>query len=159
LYSSADEKLIRIFDAPLSVIDGLEVLCNINKNEKKNENENENEKNLINENNSNFNNDVIDSENLSISRVRRAYIPELGLSNRAAEMMSSQEKTEQDARNVQGLERICVFLRETIHGIDFVTHCLVVNVFRCFLDYEDVTYLTKHHHYYHHKVWIGLTPL
>lgn len=106
LYSSADEKLIRIFDAPSSVIDGLVVLCNINKNEKSNENVHE--KNSIHEINLDFTDDVIDCEYSSISRVRRAYIPELGLSNRAAEMMSSQERTEQDARNVQGLEKICL---------------------------------------------------
>jgi elongator complex protein 2 len=102
LYSSADEKLIRIFDAPLSVLDGLETLCNINNKIEKRVNENE--KNLDNEIHLNFDDDARDNEKSSISRVRRAYIPELGLSNRAAEMMSMQEKTEQDARNVQGLD-------------------------------------------------------
>ena len=49
---------------------------------------------------------MIDTKNLdpSAPRVRRAYIPELGLSNRASETMSNLEKSEQDARNVQTLD-------------------------------------------------------
>lgn len=34
----------------------------------------------------------------------RAYIPELGLSNKAAESMSALEKSEMEARNVQTLD-------------------------------------------------------
>ena len=46
----------------------------------------------------------VKSQEYSAPRVRRAYIPELGLSNRASETMSSVEKSEQDARNVKTLD-------------------------------------------------------
>lgn len=81
LYSGADEKVLRVFDAPLCVIDGLHTLSNVNRTQ------------LLNS----------DPEDITVSRVTRAYIPELGLSNRASETMSTQEKLDQDLRNVQTL--------------------------------------------------------
>jgi elongator complex protein 2 len=66
LFTGGEEKLIRVFDAPNIVLKGLHSLCNI--------------------------------ETLKVScehnRVDRAYIPELGLSNKAFEVISKQEKDE-----------------------------------------------------------------
>jgi hypothetical protein len=81
LYSGADEKVLRVFDAPLCVIDGLATLSGVNRTQSKNP----------------------DPQDMAVSRVTRAYIPELGLSNRASETMSTQEKLDQDLRNVQTL--------------------------------------------------------
>ena len=81
IYSGADEKVLRVFDAPLCVIDGLSALCGIHHTQP-------------------LSPGALDSIG---PRVTRAYIPELGLSNRASETMSTQEKTDQDARNVQTL--------------------------------------------------------
>ena len=101
LYSAADEKLLRVFDAPSSVIDGLSTLCGIHRNsQSKDQNAPSNKDSLVDSDGDIHENQQCESTN----RVRRAYIPELGLSNRAAETMSSQEKYEQDARNVQGLD-------------------------------------------------------
>ena len=101
LYSAADEKLLRVFDAPLSVIDGLSTLCGIHRSPQSIDRNALSNKIILHESNTDINeNQQCESTN----RVRRAYIPELGLSNRAAETMSSQEKYEQDARNVQGLD-------------------------------------------------------
>ena len=101
LYSAADEKLLRVFDAPSSVIDGLSTLCGIHRNSQSNDQNARNSKDSLVDSDS----DIHENQRCeSTNRVRRAYIPELGLSNRAAETMSSQEKYEQDARNVQGLD-------------------------------------------------------
>ena len=78
IFSGGDEKIIRVFDAPLTVIDGLEKLCGIKQYKE-------------------------DIEN-STQRIQRAYIPELGLSNKSADLMSKQEKMEQETRNVGGLD-------------------------------------------------------
>lgn len=77
IFSGGDEKVIRVFDAPLIVLDGLEKLCGIKPYS-----------------------EAIDN----IQRVQRAYIPELGLSNKSADLMSKQEKLEQETRNVAGLD-------------------------------------------------------
>ena len=81
LYSGADEKVLRVFDAPLCVIDGLNTLSGVNRTQSLSP----------------------DPKDMTVSRVTRAYIPELGLSNRASETMSTQEKLDQDLRNVQTL--------------------------------------------------------
>ena len=114
LYSSADEKLLRVFDIPSCVMDGLSTLCGINRHQNITSNLNKNVPNNLNKNVPNgeslshISNSSCESDTPqlcdSTNRVLRAYIPELGLSNRAAETMSSQEKYEQDARNVQGLD-------------------------------------------------------
>jgi len=78
IFSGGDEKIIRVFDAPLIVIDGLEKLCNIKP--------------------------YSESTDSIVERVQRAYIPELGLSNKSADLMSKQEKLEQETRNVTGLD-------------------------------------------------------
>jgi elongator complex protein 2 len=96
LYTAGEEKLIRVFDAPAGVLRGLEALCGIS---------------------------YDDTESASVPRwvfhpvfsvnrqwvimfvicfcsIEQAYIPELGLSNKAQEYMSRQEQTEQQARSV-----------------------------------------------------------
>lgn len=78
IFSGGDEKIIRVFDAPLIVIDGLEKLCDIKPYSQS-------------------------SESMQ-DRVQRAYIPELGLSNKSADLMSQQEQLEQETRNVAGLD-------------------------------------------------------
>lgn len=83
IFSGADEKVLRVFDAPSCVIEGLTTLCGRNRIK-----------------NTSTGTGTSDSTG---PRVTRAYIPELGLSNRASETMSNQEKTDQDARNVQTL--------------------------------------------------------
>lgn len=88
LYSSADEKLIRVFDAPSTVIEGLDILGNIQniKNEKNIKRDNsvgiDNEKKMDSVDDINENGGFgkqIDDEGSSVNRVRRAYIPELGI--------------------------------------------------------------------------------
>ena len=81
IYSGADEKVLRVFDAPSCVIEGLTTLCGRNR----------------------IKPTSTGTSDSTGPRVTRAYIPELGLSNRASETMSNQEKTDQDARNVQTL--------------------------------------------------------
>ena len=81
IYSGADEKVLRVFDAPSCVIEGLTTLCGSNR----------------------IKPTSTGTSDTSGPRVTRAYIPELGLSNRASETMSNQEKSDQDARNVQTL--------------------------------------------------------
>lgn len=66
LYTAGEEKLIRAFDAPRSVLTGITVLCGI-----------------------------AQSSSVETARIEQAYIPELGLSNKALEFMSKQEQTEQ----------------------------------------------------------------
>ena len=68
--------MIRVLDVPRCVLFGVKKLCNI---------------------------DLLGNEIPNLSRVDRAYIPELGLSNKAADLMSSQEQAEQAARNVSNL--------------------------------------------------------
>lgn len=41
---------------------------------------------------------------LAFFRIHRAYIPELGLSNKPASLMSSAEQSEMDARGVDGID-------------------------------------------------------
>lgn len=103
LYSSADEKLLRVFDAPQCVIEGLLTLCGVDRSKTSNKisaaNPDQNSAPL-----SSYPTPIDLPSDPDAPRVRRAYIPELGLSNRAAETMSSLEKSEQDARNVQSLD-------------------------------------------------------
>jgi elongator complex protein 2 len=63
-------------DVPRGVLLGVKNLCNI---------------------------DLLGNSTPNLSRVDRAYIPELGLSNKAADLMSSQEQAELAARNVSTL--------------------------------------------------------
>jgi elongator complex protein 2 len=73
IVSASDEKVLRVFQTPTCVIDGLKKLCNVN---------------------------VYQDSN----SIPRAYIPELGLSNRASALMNEQEIAEQDLRNVSSLD-------------------------------------------------------
>ena len=77
LYIAGDEKVIRVLDCPGSVLRGVHALTGVH---------------------------IIDPAAAARSpRVDRAYIPELGLSNKAAELMSAQEQAEKSARNVDDL--------------------------------------------------------
>ena len=76
LFIACDEKVIRVLDAPRGVILGVKKLCEV---------------------------DILGSDTPTSTRVDRAYIPELGLSNKAADLMSSQEQAEYAARNVLNL--------------------------------------------------------
>ena len=76
LFIACDEKVIRVLDAPRGVILGVEKLCGVS---------------------------ILGSDAPTSTRVDRAYIPELGLSNKAADLMSSQEQAEYAARNVLNL--------------------------------------------------------
>lgn len=75
IVSASDEKVLRVFQTPSCVIDGLKKLCNIT---------------------------IFQDKN----NIHRAYIPELGLSNRASDLMNDQEIAEQDSRNVSSLDWI-----------------------------------------------------
>jgi elongator complex protein 2 len=77
LYSAGDEKMVRIFDAPQLVLSGLSQLCGIN-------------------------GDTLDTDRAK-RNVDRAYIPELGLSNKASELMSGAEKAEYESRGVHAI--------------------------------------------------------
>ena len=74
MYSAGDEKMVRIFDAPTVVLDGLAQLTSKTSSEHKS----------------------IDSS--SSTRTFSAYIPELGLSNKAAIHMTNQEQADLQAR-------------------------------------------------------------
>lgn len=79
IYSASDEKVVRVFDVPGIFLSGLEKLCAIPPH----------------------------SNSHSASppaRVMRAYIPELGLSNRPSELMTHQEALELQSRNVQAID-------------------------------------------------------
>jgi len=81
LYSAGDEKMIRVFDAPEVVLDGLSTLCG---------REREGVSSGA---------DVASAASIASNlRIKNAYIPELGLTNRAAHMMSGAEKAEQLSR-------------------------------------------------------------
>jgi elongator complex protein 2 len=75
IITAGEEKLLRAFDMPLGVRRGLRKLCKI---------------------------DVGCCDEASV--VDRAYIPELGLSNRAVELMSKAEAAEQESRGVEVLD-------------------------------------------------------
>jgi elongator complex protein 2 len=74
LISGSDEKVIRIFEAPGIVIEGLHRLCGILPNAPRSD------------------------------LIQQAYLPELGLSNKAVEYMSPQDIKEQAARGVLPLD-------------------------------------------------------
>eukprot|EP01034_Spumella_vulgaris_P028955 gene28953-35916_t len=78
IFTGGEEKLIRVFDAPGIVLQGLKELCDIDSH--------------------------VDADSHAEGRVVQAYIPELGLSNKAMETMSSQEKREQEARCVSSID-------------------------------------------------------
>lgn len=75
-FSGGDEKVIRVFEASQAVLDGLSTLC-------------------------------VGCEGGSIAvpadpeRIQRAFIPALGLSNKAASLMSTNEVEEQESRHVE----------------------------------------------------------
>jgi len=81
LYSAGDEKMIRVFDAPDVVLEGISTLCcptagtatvtALG---------------------------TTNTASATSSRIRNAYIPELGLTNRAANLMNGAEKAEQLSR-------------------------------------------------------------
>eukprot|EP01038_Epipyxis_sp_PR26KG_P004240 gene4240-6019_t len=75
IITGGDEKLIRVFDAPQTVLIGLEKLCGQTL-----------------------------RKNSAVQAVSRAYIPELGLSNKAIESMSVSEMKEQESRQVVSLD-------------------------------------------------------
>jgi elongator complex protein 2 len=76
IFTGGDEKLIRQFDAPVCVIEGMKKLSSIEW--------------------SNY--------DITSDRTYRAFIPELGLSNKAYDLISKQEREELDARNVSTLD-------------------------------------------------------
>lgn len=78
IITAGEEKLLRVFDMPLCVRRGLRKLCDVDVDD--------------------------DSSKASTEVVDRAYIPELGLSNRAVELMSKAEAAEQEARGVEALD-------------------------------------------------------
>jgi len=79
IITAGEEKLLRAFDMPLCVRRGLRKLCGVD---------------VDGDKSSEATADVVD----------RAYIPELGLSNRAVELMSKAEAAEQEARGVEALD-------------------------------------------------------
>ena len=74
LYTAGDEKMVRVFDAPLNVLSGLSELCGIET--------------------------LTEAQALARGGVDRAYIPELGLSNRGSGLMNDTEKSEYESRGV-----------------------------------------------------------
>lgn len=87
LYTAGEEKMIRVFDAPRSVLAGLSALCGIHQQQEK---ENYGEMPAGAEGAA-----VMGTSVASAGRIEQAYIPELGLSNKAMEFMSKQEQSEQ----------------------------------------------------------------
>lgn len=75
IFTGGDEKLIRQFDAPLCVIEGIQKLSSLEK-----------------------------SVSINTDKTYRAFIPELGLSNKAYDLITKQEREELDARNVTTLD-------------------------------------------------------
>jgi elongator complex protein 2 len=82
-FSGGDEKVLRVFEAPQVVLSGLSKLC-------------------------------VDAEGSPLTagsgggggdgKIQRAFIPALGLSNKAADLMNSSELEEQEARHVQDMD-------------------------------------------------------
>lgn len=81
VFTGGEEKIIRVFAAPEIVLTGLQRLCNIGS--------------AVEE---------VDDEFISSSRVHQAYIPELGLSNKACDGMTKAEMKEQQLRGVSSLD-------------------------------------------------------
>ena len=79
LFSGGDEKVIRIFQASQIVIDGLNNLCVGAKSS-------------------------LDDDVVSTSEIPRAFAPALGLSNKAVDLMNSDEKEEMQSRRVELME-------------------------------------------------------
>jgi hypothetical protein len=79
---AGDEKLIRVLDAPSGVIHGLATMCHIEAAKREEH-------------------DPINGVN---RRIPRAYLPELGLSSKAASLMTDQEQSEMLSRNVSSIE-------------------------------------------------------
>ena len=86
MFTGGEEKIIRVFAAPEIVLTGLQRLCNIASSCTYSSSNN---------NNNNNNNN---------SRVQRAYIPELGLSNKACDGMTKAEMKEQQSRGVSSVD-------------------------------------------------------
>jgi WD40 repeat protein len=81
IYSGSDEKLIRCFDVTTSVLEHFDSLCG-----------------LYGEVLSD-----VSGGNVGGSRIHSAYIPELGLSNKAADLMTPAEQEERKARRIAEL--------------------------------------------------------
>jgi elongator complex protein 2 len=73
IYTGSEEKVVRVFDAPNSVLRGFEQLCSLK------------------------------YQYDPSTRVEQAYIPELGLSNKGKDTMTVQERKEQEARGVEAI--------------------------------------------------------
>ena len=84
LYSAGDEKMIRVFDAPDVVLEGISTLCCPTA-------DTDTDTALGTAN-------TASATSATSSRIRNAYIPELGLTNRAANLMNGTEKAEQLSR-------------------------------------------------------------
>lgn len=83
VFTGGEEKIIREFSAPEIVLTGLRRLCNIDSGEGQ----------------------VVEfMGSSSTCRVQRAYIPELGLSNKACDAMTKAEMKEQLLRGVSSLD-------------------------------------------------------
>jgi len=93
LYSAGDEKVLRVYDAPALVLDGLARLCRVDRGP-------DDPPSPL---SPPHHPGATTGDSGADSRVHRAYIPELGLSNRAAESMTKEEQADHAARNVQGL--------------------------------------------------------
>lgn len=92
LFTGGEEKIIRVFAAPEIVLTGLQRLCNIGSavGEVTDDDDSIGTTSSCTYSNSN--------------RVQRAYIPELGLSNKACDGMTKAEMKEQQSRGVSSVD-------------------------------------------------------
>jgi len=83
VFTGGEEKIIRVFSAPEIVLRGLHRLCHIDSAGREGNGE---------------------DSSISTGRVQQAYIPELGLSNKACNSMTKDEIKEQQLRGVSSLD-------------------------------------------------------
>lgn len=81
LYSGSDEKVIRCFDITTNVLEQFHSLCGLY-------------------------GEALSEGGRSVDRIHSAYIPELGLSNKAADLMTAAELEERKARHVAELTNL-----------------------------------------------------
>jgi hypothetical protein len=93
IYTAGEEKLIRVFDEPLVVMKSLQLLSDFQY-FNKNKHDTNNNKHFEYE---------FDNEDFN-QRIEQAYIPELGLSNKALTTMTTNEKKEQESRRVLNMQ-------------------------------------------------------
>jgi hypothetical protein len=96
IYSAGDEKIVRTFEAPSTLLAGVQALCGIDLRG--------GPKPVPVDTSNNAAKTKAPTKAKANAHVTSAYIPELGLSNKAADQMSGEEAAEFNARGVGALK-------------------------------------------------------